>query len=432
MVETLEIIGGSPLTGEVRVDGDKSISHRAIMFGAIADGVTRVRNLLQGEDVLATVAAFRAMGVSIVEDSLGYEVHGAGVDGLVRPDTPLDMGNSGTAFRLLTGLLCGQRWPVTLTGDASLSSRPMGRIIQPLEMMGASFDSNEGKPPVAIHPVRGLQAIRYRMPMASAQVKSAVLLAGIYADGETAVMEPAPTRDHTERMLRGFGYEVRRDGDWISLSGGGRLRACDVEVPADLSSATFFLLGALISPGSEVVLPGVGINPTRDGVLRILRRMAADIHIENPREAGGEPVADLRVKHSALRAVDLDAGDVALAVDEIPSIAIAAACADGTTRIRGAEELRVKESDRIRTTVAGLRALGVAVEEHADGMTIVGGGFRAGEVHSEGDHRIAMAFAMAGNTVPQGVTIHDTACINTSFPRFTALSGEAGMVIRQP
>ena len=431
MTENLRIEGAAPLTGDVRVDGDKSISHRAIMFGAIADGATRVRNLLQGEDVLATVAAFRAMGVRITQDESGYDIQGVGVNGLRQPQGPLDMGNSGTAFRLLTGLLCGQPWSATLTGDASLSGRPMGRIIQPLSEMGARFESRDGKPPVTIHPADALSGIRYPMPMASAQVKSAVLLAGLYAAGETAVQEPAPTRDHTERMLRGFGYDVRREEGWISLTGGGRLTACDVDVPADLSSATFFLMGALIAPGSEIVLPGVGINPTRDGVLRILTRMSADIRIENPREAGGEPVADLRVKSSRLTGVDIGADDVALAVDEIPSIAVAAACAEGVTRIHGAEELRVKESDRISTTVAGLRALGIDVEEHPDGMTITGGRFRGGEVDSEGDHRIAMAFAMAGNTTAQAVIIRDTACIKTSFPGFNALATGAGMALHR-
>ena len=426
-MQSLEITARRPLVGEIHVDGDKSISHRAVMFGAIADGTTRVSNLLQGEDVKATIAAFHAMGVQIREEDGICLVDGVGVGGLERPSAPLDMGNSGTALRLLAGILCGQRWQSTLTGDASLSSRPMGRIITPLSKMGAAFESREGKPPLTIIPPRALTPIRYELPMASAQVKSAVLLAGLYANGETAVREPAPTRDHTERMLRGFGYPVSRKGDWIALEGGGRLEARDVSVPADLSSATFFILGALISPGSELLLPRVGINPTRDGVLRILARMGADIEVTNAHEVEGEPVADLQVRNGPLHAVELDAGDVALAVDEVPALSVAAAFAQGVTKIRGAGELRVKESDRISTTVAGLRALGVPVDEHDDGMTIHGGRPTGGEVHSHGDHRIAMAFAMAGNAARGPVRIRDTACIDTSFPGFIRLAGKAGM-----
>lgn len=431
MIQGIEVAGGFPLRGEVRVDGDKSISHRAIMFGAIADGVTRVQNLLLGEDVMATVAAFRAMGVEIRQDGREFLINGAGMEGLHRPGKALDMGNSGTAFRLLAGILCGQKWPVTLTGDASLRGRPMDRIIAPLSEMGAWFESDAGRPPLTVHPPGEVQAIRYELPMASAQVKSAVLLAGLYARGNTEVHEPAPTRDHTERMLRGFGYPVRRNGDWISLTGGGRLGAREVDVPSDLSSAAFFIVGALIAPGSEILLRRVGINPSRDGVLRILRRMSADISLENQQEVGGEPLADLRVRHSRLQAVDLDAGDVALAVDEIPVLAVAAACAEGVTTIRGAEELRVKESDRIRTTVAGLTALGVEVLEHPDGMSITGGRVAGGVVESGGDHRIAMAFAMAASAAGSAVRVMDTACINTSFPGFLDLARSAGMAISE-
>lgn len=431
MVQGIEVAGGVPLRGEVRVDGDKSISHRTVMLGAVADGVTRVRNLLLGEDVLATVAAFRNMGVEIRQDAGELLIHGVGMEGLRNPGKELDMGNSGTAFRLLAGILCGQKWPVTLTGDASLSRRPMDRIIAPLTRMGARFESRDGRPPVTIHPPGAPEAIRYELPMASAQVKSAVLLAGMYARGETSVHEPAPTRDHTERMLRGFGYSVKRDGNWISLSGGGRLRARDMDVPSDLSSAAFFIVGALTTPGSEILLPRVGVNPSRDGLLRILRRMSADISLENLHEVGGEPVADLRVRHSRLRAVDLDAGDIALAVDEVPALAVTAACAQGVTRIRGAEELRVKESDRIRSTVAGLAALGVKVDEHPDGMTITGGRVTGGIVDSRGDHRIAMAFAMAAGAAGSPVRITDTACINTSFPGFIDLARKAGMPVSQ-
>ena len=422
---------GGQLRGELKVDGDKSISHRAIMFGSIAKGKTRIKSILEGEDVLATIAAFRKMGVEIRKQDDEYTVEGVGLSGLKQPASALDMGNSGTAFRLLTGLICGRPWPVTLCGDASLSGRPMGRIINPLSEMGAVFDSHEGKPPVTVKPVNKLNGIRYELPMASAQVKSAVLLAGLSADGETAVKEPKPTRDHTERMLRGFGYTVNRKDDWISLQGGGLLEACDIDIPSDLSSATFFIVATLISPGSEIYLKNVGINPSRAGVLSILQRMGGNITLENQRVVGGEPVADILVKHSELLGIDINSDDVALAVDEIPAIAIAAACAQGETHIRGAEELRVKESDRIATTVAGLRALQIEVDEVTDGMSIKGGDFRSGTVDSTGDHRIAMAFTVAGNVAKEQVKIENVDCIATSFPGFLTLGNHCGLRIQQ-
>ncbi len=430
MNSVIDVTRKGPLEGRIRVDGDKSISHRSIMMGAIADGVTNVQNLLEGDDVLATIAAFRAMGVDIrPQDAGAYRIQGVGMAGLCQPPGPLDMGNSGTAFRLLAGLLCGQKWSSCLTGDASLSHRPMERIIKPLSRMGAQFDSLHGRPPMTIHPPDELVPIRYALPMASAQVKSSILLAGLYARGETAVKEPAPTRDHTERMLKAFGVPVRKKGDWLMLEGGRHLVSSDIHVPADLSSATFFLLGALITPGSELILHRVGVNPTRNGVLQILSRMSADIQWENHHEEGGEPVADLRVRHSRLQAVELDAGDIALAVDEVPALAVAAAFADGVTRIRGAEELRVKESDRIQTTVEGLAALGVQVTEHPDGMTITGGKVSGGVVKSHGDHRIAMAFAMAAGGAGGRIRVQDTACINTSFPGFVRLARSVGLSI---
>jgi len=397
------------------------------MFGALAEGITRVKDVLQGEDVLATIAAFRRMGVMIEQQDTDLVIQGVGLKGLKQPDGQLDMGNSGTAFRLLAGILCGQPWESSMGGDESLSGRPMGRIIRPLSMMGAQIDAENEMPPVTIRPAAGLSAISYEMPVASAQVKSAILLAGLYAEGETSVKEPAPTRDHTERMLGGFGYTVSRQGNWVSIQGGGKLTACSLEVPADLSSAAFFMVGAAISKNSELLLPRVGINPTRNGVLPILRRMGADIEMENMSDVGGEPVADIRVRSSRLTGVSLDSNDIALAVDEIPAIAVAAACSEGTTEIRGAEELRVKESDRIATTVAGLRALGVEVIEHSDGMTIKGGQLSAGEVNSHGDHRIAMAFAMAGNVARGDVRIINTECVATSFPGFQKLTREAGL-----
>ena len=418
---------GGCLGGEIRVDGDKSISHRAVMLGSLAEGTTRIRNILEGEDVKATISAFRKMGTLIENVEGDYLIHGNGVDGLRRPESVLDLGNSGTAFRLMAGILCGQAWRSEMTGDASLRSRPMGRIMNPLTEMGALITANQEKPPLIIEPSSGLRGIRYQMPIASAQVKSAILLAGIYADGVTAVREPAPTRDHTERMLRGFGYPVAQEGSWVSLEGGGKLIGTQVDVPADLSSATFFILGALISPGSEITLSSVGINPTRSGVLPILERMGAQIEQFNHEVVAGEPVCDLRVRSSKLVGTRIGHTDVALAVDEIPAIAVAAACADGITEIRGAEELRVKESDRISTTVAGLRALGVEVEEHTDGMTINGGQITGGSVDSCGDHRIAMAFTMAANVAVGQTTVRDTDCVATSFPSFSNLALRSGM-----
>ena len=418
---------GQCLSGDIRVDGDKSISHRAVMLGALAEGTTRVRNILEGEDVKATVAAFRQMGILIENVEGDYLIHGTGLNGLRKPGSVLDLGNSGTAFRLLTGILCGQKWRSEMTGDASLRSRPMGRIINPLTQMGASITAPQEKPPLTINPSSGLQGIRYQLPVASAQVKSAILLAGLYAEGDTSVKEPAPTRDHTERMLRGFGYSVIQDGSWIVLAGGGKLTATQIDVPADLSSATFFILGALISPDSDITLSRVGVNPTRNGVLPILERMGARIEKCNHDMVAGEPVCDLRVRSSRLIGTNIDDTEVALAVDEIPAIAVAAACAEGTTEIRGAGELRVKESDRISTTVAGLRGLGIKVEEHPDGMTISGGQFVGGNVDSCGDHRIAMAFTMAANVATGHTRVSNTECVATSFPSFLDLALRSGM-----
>lgn len=426
------ILPGRPVNGSVTVDGDKSISHRSIMFGALADGDTKVSRILEGEDVLATIEAFRKMGVEIIRDEEIYLIHGVGINGLTKPESLLDMGNSGTAFRLMAGILAGQPWEATMGGDASLSGRPMGRIIKPLTEMGARMKAANERPPLTMHADNTLKGIRYEMPVASAQVKSAILLAGLYAQGETVVREPAPTRDHTERMLSGFGYEVERYGDhsdYVSIVGGGRLTACDIEVPADLSSATFFILGALISPDSELHLPNLGINPSRNGVLGILERMGANIVTQNQRVVGGEPVADLVVKSSRLQGVELNHTDIALAVDEIPAIAVAAACADGVTEISGAEELRVKESDRIATTVAGLQALGAKVTEKPDGMVIQGGPLTGGRVESHGDHRIAMAFSVVGNAASSEVAISNVECVATSFPGFYDLFRQVGLNI---
>jgi len=420
---------GGEVHGRLRVPGDKSISHRAVMLGSLAEGVTAVSGLLEGEDVLCTLAAFRAMGVQAKGPSEGrLTIQGVSLRGLRPPAQALDMGNSGTAMRLMAGLLAGQSFESVLTGDESLSRRPMKRVTEPLAKMGAQIDTGaDGRPPLRIHGGRPLHGVHYPMPVASAQVKSALLLAGLYADGETVVTEPAPTRDHTERMLRGFGYEVRTDGARISLRGGGRLRACEVDVPADISSAAFFMVAAAITPGSDLLLEHVGINPTRIGVLNILRAMGADIELSDPREVGGEPVADLRIRGSRLRGIRIPEDQVPLAIDEFPALFIAAACAEGETVVTGARELRVKESDRIAVMAAGLQHLGIEARETPDGIVIGGGLLGGGEVDSHGDHRIAMSFAVAALRASAPITIRDCKNVDTSFPGFAELAAHAGI-----
>lgn len=401
------------------------------MLGALAEGVTHVNGLLEGEDVLCTLAAFRAMGVMAKGPEQGrLTIQGVGLHGLRPPAQPLDMGNSGTAMRLLAGILAGQAFDSVLIGDESLSKRPMKRVSEPLGRMGARIDTGEGgRPPLRIHGKQKLHGIDYEMPMASAQVKSSLLLAGLYAQGDTVVTEPAPTRDHTERMLRGFGYEVQIEGARVRVRGGGRLTARDIDVPADISSATFFLVGAAISPGSELVLEHVGINPTRIGVINILKLMGADLAIENTREAGGEPVADLRIRGSKLKGIRIPEDQVPLAIDEFPALFIAAACAEGETVLTGAHELRVKESDRIAVMAAGLKRLGIAAQETPDGIIIQGGTLSGGEVDSHGDHRIAMAFAMSALRASGSVMIRDCKNVATSFPDFVELARQAGLSI---
>jgi 3-phosphoshikimate 1-carboxyvinyltransferase len=425
--------GGAALKGRLRVPGDKSVSHRAIMLGSLAEGVTEVDGFLEGEDSLATLAAFRAMGVAIEGPDDGrLRIEGAGLHGLRAAAQALYLGNSGTSMRLLSGLLAGQSFDSTLTGDESLSRRPMARVAEPLRLMGARIDTAEGgRPPLVIHGGRTLSGIEYRMPVASAQVKSALLLAGLYARGTTCVVEPAPTRDHTERMLAGFGYSVRREGAAVSLSGGGRLRATRVAVPADISSAAFFLVAASIAEGSELWLENVGVNPTRTGVINILRAMGADIELANERESGGEPVADIRVCASRLSGIEIPLEQVPLAIDEFPVLFVAAACADGTTVLRGAEELRVKESDRIEAMARGLEVLGVRCRTYPDGISIEGGAMGGGTIDSRGDHRIAMAFAVASLRTRAPVRIRDCANVATSFPRFLELSRQVGLELTQ-
>jgi 3-phosphoshikimate 1-carboxyvinyltransferase len=425
---------GGTLAGTLQVPGDKSVSHRAIMFSAIADGRSRITGFLESADCLATLHAFEAMGVSFIREPDALVVGGVGRDGLASPAAPLDLGNSGTSMRLLSGLMAGQAFDSVLTGDASLSRRPMARVIDPLTTMGARIAGSDGqRAPLHISGGQALRAIEYTPPVASAQIKSCVLLAGLYAEGTTTVHEPGVSRDHTERMLGAFGVEIERRERAISLVGGQPLRAFDVAVPGDLSSAAFFMVGAAIAQGAALTLTGVGVNPTRRGVIDILQRMGADIALDNEREQAGEPLADITVRSSELRGIDIGGAEVELAIDEFPAIFIAAACAQGTTRLTGAAELRVKESDRIAVMADGLAALGVEVSVQDDGLTIMGRPethvFTGGQVASHDDHRIAMAFAMAGLRASAPIRIDDCDFVDTSFPGFVELARDAGLAI---
>jgi 3-phosphoshikimate 1-carboxyvinyltransferase len=428
---TFQLTPGGRLNGALRVPGDKSISHRAVMLGALARGTTEVDGFLTGEDCLRTMQAFRAMGVQIAQPTpTQLHIDGVGLHGLRQPLSAIDLGNSGTSMRLMAGLMAGQAFSCTLTGDASLSRRPMKRVIAPLQQMGAHIDSNDGRAPLVIHPAgAALRAIRYDSPVASAQIKSCVLLAGLYAQGRTEVFEPEASRDHTERMLRAFGVEVAAHAGYAAIDGGQSLHATRVEVPADISSAAFFLVGAAIAPGSDVVLCDVGINPTRTGIIEVLRQMGADIQIENERMFGGEPVADLHVRGGRLNGIEIGRDLVAASIDEFPAIFIAAACAEGETVVTGAEELRVKESDRIQTMCDGLNALGIDAVALPDGMRVRGGQVQGGTIDSHGDHRIAMSFAIAALRAAAPITILDCANVNTSFPGFAALAQGAGLRI---
>ena len=423
---------GGSVVGDLRVPGDKSISHRAVIFSSIADGVTKVKGFLQGEDSLKTVAAFREMGVTIIGPDDGeLIIFGVGKFGLRKPRKALDMGNSGTAMRLLAGLLAAQPFSSVLTGDESLMQRPMNRIVEPLREMGAVIEAGRsGVPPLNIRG-RELKGIDYNLPIASAQVQSCVLLAGIYASGETSVYEPQICRDHTERMLSGFGYDVqRREDSRISLTGGKPLLATEIEVPADISSAAFFLVAAAITPGSDLYLHHVGINPTRTGILNLLEMMGANVELQNERVVGGEAVADIRVRYSLLRGVDIPVSQVPLAIDEFPALFIAAACADGETILRGAEELRVKESDRLAVMAEGLESIGVDLDLFPDGIRIKGNHqmqFTGGKIDSHGDHRIAMAFAVAGLRSLSEIEILDCSNVDTSFPDFALIAQQVGL-----
>ncbi|MDC9719527.1 MAG: bifunctional prephenate dehydrogenase/3-phosphoshikimate 1-carboxyvinyltransferase [Gammaproteobacteria bacterium] len=424
---------GGQVKGRIRVPGDKSVSHRSIMLGALAQGTTNISGFLEGEDAMATLQAFRDMGVVIEGPAEGkVVVHGVGLNGLKPPPGPLYVGNSGTTIRLLAGLMAGQAFDVELSGDVSLNKRPMERVAKPLRLMGAVVDTaKDGCPPMRIKGGQALSGIHYDLPMASAQVKSCVMLAGLYAKGRTSVTEPAPTRDHTERMLKGFGYAVERTTDTCSIIGQGQLTATDIDVPSDISSATFFLVAAAISPGSDLIIEHVGMNPTRIGVVNILRLMGADLGIENEREVGGEPVADLHIKYAPLTGIDVPEDQVPLAIDEFPALMVAASCATGTTTITGAEELRVKESDRIQAMVDGLGALGVTIEGTADGAIIQGMGpdqpFGSAQIVTHHDHRIAMAFTISGLRACEHIKILDCAHVATSFPNFVELARTVGM-----
>jgi 3-phosphoshikimate 1-carboxyvinyltransferase len=416
------------IAGCLRVPGDKSISHRALMFGAIASGTTHVTGFLEGEDCLSTLKAVARLGVTVQRAAPGeVRIEGVGLRGFRAPDGVLDMGNAGTAMRLFMGLMSAQPFDTELVGDASLMRRPMERVAKPLRTMGAQIETRDGRPPVRIHGGATLQGIQYDMPMASAQVKSAVLLAGLYARGETTIVEPAVTRDHTERMLQGFGAEVIARGGTVTVRPPARLEATSIAVPGDFSSAAFFIVAACIGAREPIMIEGVGVNPTRTGLLEMLALMGADLRLVNHRSAGAEPVADIEIRPARLRGVRVPERLVPLAIDEFPAFFIAAACAEGETVVTGAGELRVKESDRIAAMARGLDAVGVRNEVLADGLRIEGGPIRGGVVDSHGDHRVAMAFAVASLRASAPIEIRDVANVATSFPGFADLARSAGV-----
>ncbi len=421
------------LRGRVAVPGDKSISHRAIIFAAIANGTTQIEGLLMSEDVCCTAQALRSCAVKIEGDEKLTVVEGKGLRSLQEPADTIDCGNSGTAIRLLTGLFSGQGFATRLIGDESLSKRPMRRVVEPLERMGASIDlSARGTPPVSVNPVKRLDGIRWQLPVASAQVQAAVLLGGLYCDSPTQVVSPSVVRDHTVKMLCRFGSNLETDGFSVTLAPGAQLSAQRVAVPGDISSAAFLIAAALLIPGSDLTIINVGTNPTRTGLLRVLKAMGASIELDNPRLFGLEEVADIKVRWTPdLKGVDVDPQLIPTMIDEVPVLAVIGAGAHGTTVLSGCEELRVKESDRLDAMTKGLRNLGVKVQETADGMVIEGGQIQGGRVDSFGDHRIAMAFAVAGGVAQSQVEVLDCACVNTSFPGFPSLAARCGMDIAQ-
>jgi 3-phosphoshikimate 1-carboxyvinyltransferase len=422
-----------PLSGSIKVPGDKSISHRSIMLGSIAEGVTRVSGFLEGDDSLATLNAFKEMGVAIQREGSNVTIQGVGMNGLKEPRKPLNLGNSGTSIRLMSGLLSAQTFDSVLCGDESLSSRPMGRVINPLQEMGADISGNDSKPPLVIKGGKQLSAIEYTLPVASAQIKSCLLLAGLYSEGTTSIIENGISRDHTERMLKGFGYDVISSSNKISLLGGGTLKGCDIEVPSDISSAAFFMVAGCISENSSIHLNSVNINPTRTGVIDILKLMGGNIELSNERLQAGELIADIKVTSSRLKGIEIPENLVPLAIDEFPVLFIAASCAEGDTILTGAKELRVKESDRIQVMADGLTSLGINNEVLEDGIRISGGEFKkqTNSIRSHHDHRISMAFAIASVRSKFDIEIEGVDNVKTSFPNFIELANSIGMKITQ-
>jgi 3-phosphoshikimate 1-carboxyvinyltransferase len=428
-MESFTVQPAKSVRGEIAVPGDKSISHRSIMLGSIARGVTSVRGFLRGEDNISTLNAFRAMGVTVDDDGDTLRIEGKGLHGLSEPSDILDCGNSGTSMRLITGLLAGQKFFSVVTGDRYLRNRPMKRVIEPLGRMGAAIFGRAGgdRAPLAIVG-KGLAAIDYSSPVASAQVKSAILLAGLYAVGETSVVEPHLSRDHSERMLRYFGADIETLPNGARVRGGRELEGRDITVPGDISSAAFFMVAALIVPGSELLIRGVGVNPTRTGILDILIAMGASLEIIGLRDLSGEPVADILVRSSRLRGIEIGGNLVPRAIDEFPVICVAASLAEGRTVVRDAKELRVKETDRIAAMAANLRKAGITATETEDGIEIEGRErLDGGRFDSFGDHRIAMSMLVAGLAAADSVTVDDVACIATSFPNFTELLGKVAL-----
>lgn len=421
---------GGQVRGTLALPGDKSISHRAFLIAALAEGTSRLEGVLDSEDCRATARALARMGVDIREVSPGsWVVEGRGPDGLAAPEAPLDLGNSGTAMRLLCGLLAARPFPATLIGDASLSQRPMERVAVPLREMGARIETDSGRPPVCIDGA-SLQGITYGTPVASAQVKSALLLAGLQAQGRTCLTEAVPSRDHTERMLPLFGADCEVDGTQICVEGGQALHGAEITVPRDLSAAAFFIVGALIAPGSELKLPGIGVNPRRDGILQILGEMGADLTLDAADSVGREPVGDLTVRSSSLAGIDIGPDLVANAIDEFPVLCVAAACAEGVTTLSGVGELRIKESDRVAAMAEGLETLGVPMEIDDDAVRITGGPLGGGTIQSHQDHRIAMAFAIAALAASEPVAVEGAQWAATSFPEFPGLARRAGIRLR--
>ena len=416
-------------SGTIQVPGDKSISHRAVILASLAEGTSEITGFLPAIDCEATLTAFHSMGVKVERLApTQVRIQGVGLEGLHPPYGELNMGNSGTAMRLLAGILCGQNFPSKLVGDESLCARPMQRIQVPLQKMGAEIImSNAGTPPLEIQPSNSLHGIHYQLPMASAQVKSCILLAGLYAQGTTCIDESILTRDHTERMLQTFSYPIQITNKCVCLTGGNRLKATSINIPGDISSAAFFIVGTLISDSAELVIENVGMNPTRDGVIEILRLMGANIEIRNIKTYGAEPVADLVIRSSSLHGIEVPKDLIAKSIDEFPILFIAAACAQGATNLSGAQELRVKESDRIHNMVVGLKKLGIDAEEKPDGLVIVGGNIKGGEIDSCGDHRVAMAFVIASLVSAEVITVRNTDNVATSFPDFVTCASKLGI-----